>query len=58
MLSSEEMEPTMFSSMREAAKAVGMGERVIRYVRNNGRDFVRDLRAKAPKVFLIKLCCK
>ena len=37
VVSSEDIEPTMFSSMREATKAIGMGEGVIRYA----RDFVR-----------------
>ena len=41
VVSSEDMEPTMFSSIREATKAIGMRERVIRYMGNDGRDFVR-----------------
>ena len=39
---SEDMEPTEFDSMRKAAKAIGVVERVIRYARNNGRDFFKD----------------
>ena len=45
----EDMEPTEFHSMRKAAKAVGIGEGVIRYVRNTGRDF---LRTKTPRCSL------
>ena len=37
MVSSNDMEPTTFDSMRKATKALGIGERVIRYVRKNGR---------------------
>ena len=31
----------MFDSIRKAAKAVGVGERAIRYASNNGRDYMR-----------------
>ena len=27
--------------MRKVAKAIGVGEEIIKYVRNNGRDYVR-----------------
>ena len=40
-ISSEDMEPTEFHSIRKATKAIGVGERVIRYARNNGRDFLK-----------------
>ena len=53
VISSEDMEPTKFDSMRKAAKAIGVGEGVIRYARNNGRDFLEDKNAKA---FFIKWC--
>ena len=36
------MEPTEFDSMRKAAKAISVGEGVIRYAENNGRDFLKD----------------
>ena len=48
VISSEDMEPTEFESMRKAAKAIGIGEEVIRYVRNNRRNFLED---KNGKVF-------
>ena len=41
MVSSEDMGPATFVSMTEATKAISMGEAVIRYSRNNGRDFIR-----------------
>ena len=40
--SSKDKEPTEFDSMRKAAEAIGVVERVIRYARNNGRDFFKD----------------
>ena len=52
-ISSEDMEPTQFDSIRKAAKAIGIGEGVTRYARNNGRDFLKD---KNSKVFFIKWC--
>ena len=48
VISSEDMEPTTFDSMTKAAKAVSAGEGVIRYARNNGRDFLKE---KSSKVF-------
>ena len=56
MVSSEDKEPTTFSSMREALKAISMGERVIRYMWNNGRDFIRRFKSRTICVFLIKWC--
>ena len=53
LIFSEDMEPTEFHSRSKAAKAIGIGEGVIRYARNNGRDFVKD---KSAKVFFIKWC--
>ena len=53
VISSEDMEPTEFHSMRKAAKAISTGEGVIRYARNNGRDFLKD---KNAKLFFIKWC--
>ena len=37
---SEDTEPMQFDSMRKAAEAIGVGEGVIRYVRNNVRHFL------------------
>ena len=56
MVSSNDMEPTKFDSMRKAAKAIGMGEGFIRYVRNDGRDFVRKFEDESIEVFFIKWC--
>ena len=50
VISSEDMEPTEFHSMRKAAKAISVGEGVIRYARNNGRDFLKD---KNTKLFFL-----
>ena len=55
-MSSDDMEPTKFHSIREAAKVLGVGERVIRYVRNNGRDFMRKIESGSVEVFFIKWC--
>ena len=38
VVSLEDMEATTFGTVREAAKAIGVGEGAIRYVRNDGRD--------------------
>ena len=59
MVSSNDMESTKFNSMKKAAKTTGVGEEVIRYVKNNGKDFVKkfeDDEAPSIKVFFIKLC--
>ena len=53
VISSEDMEATKFHSMRKAVKIIGVGEEVIRYVRNNGRDF---LKGKNDKMFFKKWC--
>ena len=50
------MEPTEFHSTREAAKVIGMSEGAIRYVTNNGRDYMRKLEGRSVKVFFIKQC--
>ena len=41
VVSLEDMESTQFASMSEAVKTISMGEKAIRYMRNNGRDVVR-----------------
>ena len=56
MVSSEDMETTTFGSMRKAAKAIGMGEGVIKYTRNNGRNFVGRSEGGSIRVFSIKWC--
>ena len=56
VVSLEDMEPTTFGSMREAAKVIGMGEGVIRYSKNNGRDFMRRFEGGSVRVFSIKWC--
>ena len=53
---SNDMEPTKLDSMRKAAKTIGVGEGVIRYARNNGRDFIKKFDDERVKVFFIKLC--
>ena len=50
----------VFDSMRKAAKCIGVGEGVIRYVTNNGRDLVKRFEdgeaRERVKVFFIKWC--
>ena len=55
VVSLEDMD-SEFHSMREATRAIGIGEGVIRYVRNNGRDFLKKFEGKNVKVFFIKWC--
>ena len=38
VISVEDMEPTTFDSIKQAAKSIGVGEMVIRYARKKGRD--------------------
>ena len=56
MVSLQGMEPTKFDSMRKVAKAIGIGEGVIRYGRNNEIDFVKRFEDKNVRVFFIKWC--
>ena len=51
IVSSEDMEPTKFDSMRQATRAIGVGERIIGYARNNGRDYVRKIEGEALRCF-------
>ena len=53
MVSSKGMEPTKFDSIRKAAKAIGVRQGVIRYARNNGRDFIKRFEDENVKVFFI-----
>ena len=52
MFSLEDMEPTMFGSARETAKATDVGEGAIRYVRGRGmeRNFVRRYEGGSIKI--------
>ena len=56
LVSSEGMEPTKFDSIRKAVKTIGVGEGVIRYARNNRRDFDKRFENENVKVFFIKWC--
>ena len=56
MVSLEGMKPTKFNSMRKATKAIGVGEGVTIYARNNGRDFIKRYADENIKVFFIKWC--
>ena len=56
MVSLEDMEATTFGSIREATKAIGTGEGIIRYVRDNVRNFMRRSEAGSIWVFSIKWC--
>ena len=41
VISSEDMEPTTFNSLRKSAKAISVSYGALRYAKNNGRDFVK-----------------
>ena len=41
VISSEDMEPTTFDSLRKAAKATSVTYRTLRYAKDNKRDFVK-----------------
>ena len=56
VVSLEDMKPTTFSSMREATRAIDMGERVSRCARNNGKDFTKRFEGGNIMVFSIKWC--
>ena len=51
VISSEDMDPTAFDSINQAATSLGMGHMVIRYARKNGR--VTFKRASDGKVFVV-----
>ena len=51
VVSLEDMEPTEFQFMREATRVIGVGEGVIRYPRNNGRDFLKKFEEKMSRCF-------
>ena len=50
VISSEDMEPTTFDSLRKAAKAISVSYGALRYAKNNERDFIK----KDKKMFKIK----
>ena len=53
----EDVEPTMFDSMRKATKALGVGEKVIRYAKEKNRDFFKRTNGDGrTKVFFKKWC--
>ena len=56
VVSLEGMEPTKFDSIRKADEGLDVGKGVIRYERNNMRDFVKRLEDENIKVFSIKWC--
>ena len=56
VVSLNDMEPTKFDSMRKAAKSIGVGEGVIRYARNNERDFIKKFEDESVTVVFIKWC--
>ena len=41
VISSEDMKPTTFHSLRKAAKAIGVSHSALRYAKNKERDFVK-----------------
>ena len=51
VISSEDMDPTTFDSINQAATSLGVGHMVIRYTRKNGRDTFKW--ASDGKVFLV-----
>ena len=51
VVSSEDMKPTMFSTMQEPPKADGKEEGVVNFSRNNGMHFVRRLLCGSIKMF-------
>ena len=52
VISSKDMEPKTFDSLREASKAIGISYEVLRYAKKKNRDFVK----KDEKAYKIKWC--
>ena len=50
VISSEDMEPTTFDSLRKAAKAISVSYGALRYAKNKERNFVK----KDEKIYEIK----
>ena len=44
VISLEDMEPTIFDSLRKAAKSIGVTYGTLRYVKDKERDFVKKMR--------------
>ena len=44
IISSEDMEPTTFDSLREAAKAIDVTYGALRYAKGKKRNFVKEMR--------------
>ena len=51
VVSSEDMEPTTFGSMKKAARAIGIGKGVIRYSKTMGQTCLTNWRAKTSRCF-------
>ena len=56
VVSLESMEPTKFNLMRKTAKPISVGEGVIKYARNNERNFVKSFEDENVEVLFIKWC--
>ena len=54
VISAEDMEPTMFNSISQAAKFIGVEEPVIRYARKKGRDSFKRTVDGHTKIFSVK----
>ena len=53
VISAEDIEPTVFDSINQAAKFIGVGYMVIRYARKKGRDSFK--RTTDGKIFFRKV---
>ena len=54
VISSEDMEPTTFDSINQAAKSIGVGYMVIRYAREKGKNSFK--RTADGKIFSVNWC--
>ena len=52
VISSEDMKPTTFDSLRKAAKATSVSYGALRYTKDKERDFIK----KDEKIYEIKWC--
>ena len=50
VISSEDMEPTTFDSLRKASKAIGVSYKTPRYAKNKDGDFIK----KYERIYRIK----
>ena len=53
-ISAEDMEPTMFNSIKQAAAAIGVGEKVIGYARKKGRGSFKRMIDGQTKIFSVE----